>query len=298
MKKIILLLLVIMCVKVSAQELKCDVQVVSSKIQGTDKRVFDDLRTSIFEFLNNKKWSNYNYKVEERIECSILINIEERISVDQFKGTIQVQATRPIFNTSYNSTLLNYMDKNFEFQYVEQQAMDYNESSFISNLTSVLAYYAYLILGLDGDSYALNGGNAYYQKAQTVVNTAQNRKEAGWKAYESQKNRYWLIENLQNSSYSPMREAMYLYHRKGLDVMTENMDIARTSITKGIENLRRVYQERPGLFVLKLFMDVKRKEIINIYSKASASDKQRVVNMLKEVDPANASKYQTILVNK
>jgi hypothetical protein len=298
MKKLILFLLVFISLQNSAQEIKCVVQVVSSKIEGTDKRVFDDLRTSIYEFINNRKWTGYNYKIEERIECNILINVDERVSVDQFKGTIQVQATRPVFNTSYNSTLLNFMDRDFEFDYVEQQSMDFDESTFTSNLTSVLAYYVYFILGLDGDSYALNGGDKYYQKAEAIVNSAQNRKEPGWKAYENQKNRYWLIENMQNSAYSPMREAMYLYHRKGMDVMTENMDIGRQEITKSIEKLRKVYQERPGLFGLKLFMDVKREEIINIYSKASAVDKQRVVNILKEIDPANASKYQTILVNK
>ncbi len=283
---------------VSAQEFNFQVQVVSTQVQGTDKRAYQALQTAVYQFVNERKWSPYIIKPEERIEGSILINITDRSSSDEFRGKLNIVLQRPIYRTSYNSVLLNYIDNDFKFTYLESQPMDYAENNYTSNLTSVLAFYLNIFLGLDADSFSPMGGSFFYQKAQDVVNTAQNSGETGWKAFESQRNRYWLAENLINPTYSALREALYKYHRLGLDVMTEQIDQGRNAISESLDNFRRVYRTHPGLFALQLLLDAKRDEIINIYSKASPVEKTKVVNILREIDPANANKYQQILQSK
>jgi len=277
------------------QELNCNVQVMTPQIQGTDRSVYDNLRTSIYEFINNRTWTNYSYKIDERIECSMLITINERISQDEFKGTINIQLRRPIYSTSYNSVLLNYIDKDFQFKYIEFQNLDYADNVFTSNLTAVLAYYCYIFIGLDFDSYSLNGGTPYFEKAQNIVNQAQNTPEKGWKSFESQKNRYWLVENLLNSAYNSVRQANYKYHRLGLDVMYDNVENGRTAITDAIDLLKKAHREKPGLYSLQVFMEAKSDELVNIFSKAPPQDKARIITSLIEIDPANAGKYQNMM---
>lgn len=299
MKKILgIILLLITYFNSSAQELNCQIQIASSAVQTNDRRVFNTLQTAVFEFMNQTKWTNYVYKIEERIECSILINITKWDNSELFEGTIQVQSTRPIYKTSYNSTLLNYLDKDLKFSYIESEPLDFQINSFSSNLTSVLAYYAYVIIGLDFDSFSLNGGSPYYNNAQTIVNNAQATKEPGWKAYESQKNRYWLVENLLNSSYSEIRQAIYNYHRLGLDVMSEKLESGRGAILGSLELLQKANREKPNLFILTQFLSAKSDELINIFSGASPIDKPKAVNILKELDPSNANKYQKIMQGK
>ncbi len=194
--------------------MNCQVQVLSQQISGTDKRVFDAMQTAIFEFLNNKKWTTETFKTEERIDCSILINITEKVSNDEFKATLQVQSRRPIFKTSYNSPLLNYNDNDIQFKYVENQALEFSENTYTSELTSILAFYANLIIGLDYDTFSINGGTPYLQKALSVVNSAQNASGKGWKAFDGDKNRYWIINNMLDAPFVPLRECMYNYHAK------------------------------------------------------------------------------------
>jgi len=278
-----------------SQEFNCNVQVMTPQIQGTDRSIYDNLRSSIYEFINNRAWTNYSYKIDERIECSILITINERISQDEFKGTINLQLRRPIFNTSYNSVLFNYIDKDFQFKYIEFQNLDYSDNVFSSNLTSVLAYYCYIFLGLDFDSYALNGGTPYFEKAQNIVNLAQNIPEKGWKSFESQKNRYWLVENMLNSAYNSVRQANYKYHRLGLDIMYDNVENGRTAISEAIDLLKKAHREKPGLYSLQVFMEAKSDELVNIFSKAAPQDKARIISTLIEIDPSNAGKYQNLM---
>ncbi|MFC1734282.1 DUF4835 family protein, partial [candidate division KSB1 bacterium] len=256
------------------------------------------LQRSLYEFINNKKWTNFNFKMEERIECTMAINITERSSNDEFKATINLQLRRPVYNSSYNSVLFNYIDRDFQFTYIESQTLDFVENSFTSNLTSVIAYYVYIFLGLDFDTFSPNGGTPYYLKAQAIMNSAQNAKETGWKAFESLKNRYWLIENLLNNSYSDIRQAMYKYHREGLDEMSENIETGRASIFASLELLRKVNREKPDLFLMNLVMVAKSDELVNVFSQASPMDKTKTFNLLSEIDPANISKYQKILGNK
>jgi len=300
MRKIILsfILLLSLSVRVYSQEFNASVQVTAQQVEGTERKVYQTLQKAIYEFINNRKWSNYQYKVEERIECTFMITITERVSSDEFKGKLNLVIRRPIYKTNYNSVLLNYVDNDFDFKYVEYQPLDYDENTFTTNLTSVLAYYVNIVLGYDGDSYSLFGGAPYFEKAQSILNTAQNAPEKGWKAFESSKNRYWLIENLLNTTYSPIREANYKFHRLGMDLMTENIENGRTAVSESLELLRKVNRQKPGLFLLQLFMDAKRDELINIYSQAAPIDKTKAINILKEIDPANSAKYQKILEGK
>jgi hypothetical protein len=295
-KKIILLLVILIFgLKNYAQELKCVVQVATPQIEGSEKKIYETLQTSIYEFMNSHKWTNYAFTVDEKIECSILITISERVSTDEFKATIQVQSRRPVYKTSYNTTVFNYIDKDFQFKYIESQSLDFNDNAFMSNLTSVLGFYAYIMIGLDFDSFSLYGGSPFYEKAQTIVNNAQNTSESGWKAFESQKNRYWLVENLLNKTYSGVRDGVYNYNRKGMDVLSDNMETGRSSIMSALESWQKVYKEKPGLFVLTLIMNAKVDELVNVYSQAAPMDKTKAVNILNLIDPANANKYKQIL---
>lgn len=296
-KKIVVFFIILILSEkiILSQELNCKVQVLSQQIQGTDKRVFETLQTALFEFMNNRKWTPDNFKNEERIDCSILINVTERPSTEEFKATIQVQSRRPIFKTSYNSTVLNFNDQDFQFKYLENQPLDFQDNLFVSNLTSVMAFYAYTIVGMDYDSYSLNGGTPYLQKALQIVNNAQSTPEPGWRAFESNKNRYWLINNMLDAPYIGIRECLYNYHLKGLDVMSDNKDGGRAVILESLLSLRKVHQTRPLSFSMQLFFNAKSDEIINIFKGAYPDEKSKIITLLNDIDPTNSNKYQKIL---
>ena len=283
-----------------AQELNCMISINAQKLEGTDKKVFQTLQSAIYEFVNNRKWSSYSFKQEERIECTILIIINERLSADEFKGTMNVVIRRPIINSAYNSVLLNTIDKSVQFKYVEYQPLDYSDGTFTSNLTSMLAYYSYTILGFYFDSYSPSGGSPYFEKAQEVVNAAQNSSDPGWKAFESDKNRYWIVNNYLNPANSGLRDFAYRYHRLGLDQMYEKVDQGRTVASEGLEILQRIYNAKPNLYALQLIFDAKRDEFVNIYAdqRVPPMEKTNITNLLKEIDPANGAKYQAILESK
>lgn len=280
-----------------AQELNCNVKINSSQVPNVNKRIFETLEKSIYEFMNNTKWTEDVFKPEERIECNLLITISSAINNSDFNATLQVQATRPVFNTSYNSTTFNYHDKNFQFKYVEFQPLEFSQTTFLSNLTAVLAYYAYLIIGIDYDTFSPKGGTLYFQKAQNIVNLSQNTPEPGWKAFDApdQNNRYWIVENFLNPYFEPIRQCMYQYHRKGMDVMAKDPVSARKEIAAALRLLEKVFDQRPGNYQLQLFFNAKSQEIINIFSKADPNEKQEMVQLLSKINPQNASKYQELL---
>lgn len=301
MKKILILFSVfLVSISTFSQELDCQISVTSPQLTGTDKRIFETLQAALYEFMNNHKWTSYNFKMEERIECTILLTITDRMGTDDFKGTINLVLRRPVYNSAYNSVLLNWIDKEFQFKYVEFQPLDFNEGTFTSNLTSVMAYYANVFLGLYFDSFSENGGTVYFDKAQGIVTAAQNAVETGWKGYESQKNRFWLVENFLNPANGDIRDFSYRFHRLGLDQMYDKLDAGRAAVTESIDLLKSTYDKQPGLFALQLTMDAKRDEFVNIFSdqRVPPMEKTNVVNILKEIDPANGSKYQTILTGK
>lgn len=280
------------------QELNCDVQINSSQIAGSDKSIFDAMQQVIFSFVNNRKWTKHSYKNEERIECSILINITERISTNQFKGTFQVQSRRPVFNSSYNSTLLNHVDKEFEFTFNEFDPLDYSETTHLSNITSVLSFYVFIILGLDYDSFEMNGGTPYFQQAQIIVNNAQSAREAGWKAFENTSNRYWLVTNFLHPSYVSLRECWYNYHRLGFDVMAKELVPGRAKVLKSLTLLEKAYDINPNSFQLQVFFNAKSDEIVSLFKKATSREKTEVYNLLSKINPINVIKYERILKGK
>ncbi|MDQ3047195.1 MAG: DUF4835 family protein [Bacteroidota bacterium] len=296
LSRTLVLVLLLVTSGLSAQELNCQVQVLSQQIQGTDRRVFETLQTAIYEFMNNKKWTNESFKNDERIDCSILINLTEKLSTDEYKGTLQIQARRPIFKSSYNSVLMNYNDNDIQFRYLLNSPLEFNENSHLSNLTSILGFYAYMIIGLDYDSFALNGGTPYLQKALAVSNNAQNAEESGWKAFDGNKNRYWLINNMLDASFIPLRECMYNYHRKGLDVMVDNKETGRNVIYESLLALKTIHEIKPLSFSMQVFFNAKSDEVVNIFSGAFSDEKSKVVNLLNEIDPTNSNKYQKILL--
>lgn len=279
----------------NAQELNCQVQVVSPSIQGTmEKQIFETLQKSIFEFMNNTKWTNDIYSPEERINCSMFINITEKVSTDEYKATIQLQSTRPVFKSSYNSVLLNHNDADFNFRYIQYQPMDFSINQHLSNLTSALAYYAYVILALDYDSYSLKGGQPWWQKAQTIVANAQNAPERGWKSSEGLKNRYWLVENMLQPLFEPMRTCIYKYHRLGFDVMYQDVAAGRAEVLEALQGLEAIHNQRPLSFPMQIFFNAKSDEIVKLFTGGLQEEKSKVVPLLQKIDPGHGIVYQNI----
>jgi hypothetical protein len=280
-----------------AQELNCTVKVLSPAIQGTERSVFETLETAVKEFMNNTRWTNDNYKQDEKIECNITINVTKRISVDEFEANIIVQSRRPVYKSSYNTNLINYQDNDFTFKYTPFQPFEFNENTFINNLTSTLGYYAFIFIGLDYDTFSPEGGTPYYQKAQTIVNNAQNAPDKGWKAFEGSKNRYWLAENLANANFKGVRSCLYNYHRMGLDMMTNDVEIARKNIADALEGLLKVHNMQMGSFLMQVFFLAKADEVVNIFSIATPELKSKLVPVLNTIDPGNVTKYEKLRAN-
>jgi hypothetical protein len=278
-----------------AQELRCNISISAQKIQGANRTVFETMQSDLYEFMNNRKWTDEKYTMDERIECSFFINLDEQISSDEFKGSIQVQARRPVFGSSYETILLNIKDNDFDAKYIEYQTLEFNETSNKDNLTNILAYYAYIILGMDHDSFSPEGGSEFFQKAQTIVNNSQNAREKGWKSYESERNRYWLVENILNKSYSGFRSCTYQYHRQGLDIMADKAPDGRAAIAESLKSIQKVFRSRPSLYILQVFFDAKSDELVNIFTKSFPDERNRVSVILNECDPSNGSKYEKIL---
>lgn len=282
-----------------SQELYCNVQVSAQKIQGSNREIFQSMQRDIYEFMNGMVWTDKLFSFSERIECNLLINLDEQLSADEFRGTIQIQLSRPVYNTTYESTVLNFVDNSFQFRYVEFQPIEFNPNSHTSNLSSVLAYYAYLFIGMDFDTYSPGGGTPYFQVAEKIVANAQNAPESGWKPYDGSRNRnrYWLIKNILDNQYSGAREFLYLYHLRGLDRMESDMAQARAEMYESLRGLQEVYRRRPDPFMyfVSIIIDAKADEIVNVFSQAFADEKNRVVQILTEIDPANEKKYQQIL---
>ncbi|MBL7911204.1 MAG: DUF4835 family protein [Bacteroidia bacterium] len=296
MKKLLILLtLNFLALNFLGQELNCQVKINYSQLQGTaNKQIFDQLEKAIYEFMNNKKWTKEIYTTNERIDCSIFINIKEAISTEDFSASIQVQSRRPVFKSAYYTQLFNYEDDNFQFKFQQFSQLEFNETTFQNNLTSVLAFYAYVILAVDGDSFAPLGGTEYWQKAQVIVNNAQTAAEKGWRSNESNKNRYWIIENTLQPVFKGIRNCHYDYCRNGLDIMHEKVEEGRANILKSLDLLKPVYQARPASFNMQLFFNAKTDELINIFKGALPDEKNTAVETLMLIDPANTTKYLKI----
>jgi len=277
-----------------SQELNCQISVSSSQVQGSNNEVYETMRKALYEFVNNTKWTEHVFREEERIDCTFRFNIQDRVSDDEFRGTLTVQSKRPVFNSSYSTTLLNHMDTDIHFRYVEFENLEFNEQAHTSNLVSIIAFYVNIVLGLDYDTYSPEGGTLFFQKAEAIVSNAQNAPQTGWKAFEGTSNRYWLTENLLNDKYSDMRSLFYRYHRLGLDRMSEVVDEGRADIAESILELRSPYRENPTAMIWQIFFSAKVDEISNIFSQAFPDERSRIVTVLKEISPSNASKWDQI----
>jgi hypothetical protein len=300
MKKVFFLF-AILCLPLSfhAQELNCTVSIVSDanlEVSTTDKDVLDQLKQTIFELMNNTQWTKDKFKIEERINCTVQIQIKSIPSPGTFIGSMQVQSTRPALNSSYNTTLFNFQDEDIQFSYSRNSLLVYAPNQFRDNLTSILAYYAYFIIGMDYDSYSLKGGTQYFNEAQNIVVLAQSANGTGWKSNESGKrNRYWLVDNILQQLFEPLRECNYEYHRLGVDKMYSDLNMARTNILEAINKLNRVSAVRPNSINLLNFVQAKSQELGNLFEDAEVKDKTNLVSLMSKIDPANASKYEQIL---
>ena len=290
----ILIVSLLMALSANAQELNCNIQINSDQISGSNKSVFNTLQKSISEFVNNRRWSELTFSNTEKIECTMNIIIK---SVDQnvYTGEIQVQSRRPVYNTSYFTPLFNFKDNNFTFEYKEFDQLEMNENTITSNLTAVLAYYAYVIIGYDMDSYSRLGGSAFFQAAERIVTAAQSADLKGWKAFESSRNRYALINNLTDEAFKKYRNYFYEYHRLGLDEMSGNIVNGRAKIVEGLPVLREANRARPSAIVIASFLDAKSDELISILSKATEKEKKEAVQVLSDVNPSQTEKYEKIL---
>jgi hypothetical protein len=302
--KINIALIVLCCcsINIDAQEIQAKVNVIASRVgPGTEKKIFTTLQTALTTFINNRKWSTQTFAANEKIECNFTINITEVVDGNTFKGTLAVQAARPIFNTSYKSPLINFVDDQFIFKYVEFQAIDFNDNRvqgndpLVANLPAILAYYIYMVLGFDFDSFELKSGDPYFLKAQNIVNNApDNRSIEGWKAFDGQRNRYWLSENLTNSRYSLIHDIVYNYYRKAMDFMYENESKTRQEMTNCLVLLNSLKKENTSNsnMVVPFFVQSKSQEWINVFKKATPQEKSAAVEILKELDITNANKYK------
>ena len=295
MKKLLFLITGLMLFQsLSAQDLNARVQILSPQLQNTNERIFTVLEASIRDFLNNRRWSVDPLQAQERIDCNFVITVTNWDGSGSFKAEAQIQSSRPVYGTSYNTTVLNINDKDFDFNYSEGQPMDFTDQNFTNNLTSLLAFYAYIITGLDYDTFSKNGGTPYYNKAQLVVNNAQNAPNKGWKAFENLRNRFWLSENLVNKTYAPIRESLYEYHREGLDVMSGNQQKGEKAILNILPKLQKIDKQKQGSMLPNLFFTAKADELVKILSTASPQERMRAYNFLAEIDPANISKYDVL----
>lgn len=287
----------------NAQELKARVTVLANRI-GTqvDRKIFQTLEKGLNNFLNNRKWTSNVYQPQERIECSFLINIDRALSNNGFVATLTVQAARPVYNSSYLSPLVNFQDPNFAFRYVEFQPLEFNENRvqgndpMVGNLTAVLAYYVYIILGVDHDSFALKGGDPYFQRAQNIVNNAPDSREiTGWKAFDGMRNRYWLAENLLSPRYTLVHDAVYEYFRMGFDKLQENPAEGRKNVLEALRKLQQVNLEQPNSMVMQFFFQGRSDELIKLFAKAPPEEKNAARDLLMKLDITNGPSYQAQL---
>lgn len=303
-KKILLILTVaLLPILGQAQELNARVSINASRISSqTDKKIFSTLQNTITTFLNTRKWTNETFQANEKINCNFLLDIGEAQPGNIYKAVITVQAARPVFNSTYETPLINFRDEVVAFRYVEFQPFEFNDNRvagsdpLVSNLSATFAYYVYIILGLDFNSFALRGGDAYFQKAQNIVNNApENREIAGWKAFDGLRNRYWLVENLVNNRYNSIHEAMYSYYRLGMDNMYENENEARNAVLNTLNMLNSLNNDIGNTMIIPFFLQGKSQELIKIFKKASPEEKQKARDILMKIDISNANTYKSEL---
>lgn len=283
--------------RLRAQELNCKLNIVTTKITSGDKTVFETLQKSLNQFLNGRRWSKFRFQSAERIPCSMTIDVQEyNSSTGQITAYLSVQMQRPCFKSTYSSTLLNIIDKDFSFTYQKNDPIEYNDNSIGTNLTATLAFYAYIILGNYFDSGVPRGGDVFFERANNIVLQAQGLAEKGWKASErNDNNRYYIAENYVNSNYQAIHEVIYRYYRLGMDMMFDDPATARTNILEAMEKLNELKKQRQNLACITLFMTSRSDELVNIFQPAAQEEKQRATDLFNQIDPSNVETYKKIM---
>lgn len=298
MNKILTLVFLALITRGYSQELNCQVTIIKNiktEVTSAENELLDQLKQVITDLMNNTKWTDEKFKVEERINCQLQLQINT-INVGEFTGSIQVQSSRPVYNGSYNTTLFNFQDDNLDFTYTRSSILLYSKNQFRDNLSSILAFYAYYIIALDFDSFSKQGGTRYFQEAQQIVTNAQTSPGKGWKSNEQgKKNRYWLVENALQQLFEPLRECYYEYHRLGMDHLYDKPDDAKKAIYTALDKLSKVSAARPNTINIINFAYCKLNEMKNLYKDAKPEEKTQIVAVLKKIDPTNSTKYEEIL---
>ena len=305
MRKISIILTVSFCIALhgAAQELNAKVTVISAQIKSTvDKKVFQTLQTALTTLLNNRKWTNDNFQQQEKIACNFVLNITREVESNVYGAVLTVQAARPVYNSAYTSPIVNYQDNDITFKYIEFQQVEFNENNVMgtdpqaSNLTAVFAYYVYMILGLDYDSFSPRGGDQYFRKMQSIVtNAPDGRNISGWKAFDGQRNRYWLAENFNNSKYTLLHDTYYTYYRLGMDKMYEDENQARQQILNSLNSLNTLNADNPNLMGIQFFFLGKNDELAKAFAKSPPQERVRASELLQRLDITNAERYKQAL---
>jgi hypothetical protein len=276
-----------------AQELQCAVNVTAPTV-GSDQTVYPQMQDAITKYVNFRKWTDLKFEPQERIKCRMQLIINERPEVDQFRATLQVQLIRPVYNSDYESMVLNIQDKDVNFKFVPFTALEFNENQYFDELTSILNFYCYILIAFDQETFELGGGAAVFQKAQQVVNLAGNSGGAGWRNFDGTRNRFWLVTEMQDNSLKQMHNVLYVYHRQGLDQMEKNMNVGRAAVLGALRELQKLNQRYPAKYITRVFITAKSNEIVDIFRKGNMAEKAELIRIMSEVDPANASDYEKI----
>lgn len=276
----------------TAQELLCQVRVNAQQIQNTNAQLFRDMQEDILRFMNNTNWTKRDYKQEELIECNLLITINSQESSNEFSATVQINAARPVYGSTYTSPIINFVDQAVTFQYDPFQPLEFSQGRYANELSSLLSFYAYIIIGLDADTFEEFGGTPFLNTAEQVANAASNSRYQGWKSSDGTKTRYWLITYLLDPRFKPLRECMYQYHRRGLDLMIDDVRKGREAIEKALYKLEPIHERIPNSYLQQIFFDTKHQEIGNIFSQAETATKNDMLEFLQKVDLNHFTDYQ------
>lgn len=294
---ILFFLLLLIAGKSWGQELNCTVTINSTQVTTSDRGIFRDMKTAIEQFMNSRKWSGDAYKNHEKINCNMLITITKMPAIGNFSASVQIQAARPVYNTNYSSLIFNFADRDWEFEYIESLPLEFNDNTYTSNLTSMLALYAYVMIGADHDTFSELGGSSFFQKALAVVNNAQQANRPGWQPLGSNRSRYWIVENYNNGQMVEMRKATYAYHRLGLDTFDKDPDRSREIILSGLKDVKKVRDINPTSILVVSFFDAKSKELANIFSSGNIQIRREAYDIITAIDPSNRASYEKMIQN-
>ena len=295
----LLSIILLLSLAANSQELKCQLTVNAQKITGVDPSVFQTMQTALSEFMNSKSWTNDQFAPEERIECSMFVNIESSSAQDVYNASITIQLSRPVFNSSYSSPLFNFIDKDCIITYAQNQPLDFNVNQYSSNLTSILGFYAYTLIGLDYEAMSKGGGAKYFTQAEQIMNNVPTNApdSKGWKPFDGQRNRYWLIHDLQASKYELFKQAFYEYHFLGMDNFYDKPAVARLNVMNAFDKFDKIARDNPNCILLAVFFQAKSDEVVNIFSGADLGEKSKAITVLRRVDPSNSTKYDKLVKN-